>query len=68
MLDRQPVARREAKTLASHYASRGATFDHWHKPMKELDRKLSNRDGSVTCIRITIFEWSNSGPAINFIQ
>ena len=48
----------EAKSLAAIYAP-NATFDHWKKPMKELDRMLANHDGRLNRVQITVFEWSS---------
>ena len=48
----------EAKRLSANYAP-NATMDHFKTRMNNLDRKLSNRDGRLDRVQITVFEWGS---------
>ena len=48
----------EAKALSANYA-KNATMDHFKTRMNKLDRKLSNRDGRLDRVQITVFEWES---------
>ena len=48
----------DAKVLAAKYASKN-TMDHFKGPIRDLDRYLANRDGRLTGVKITIFEWES---------
>ena len=48
----------EAKTLAAKYAP-NATLDHFIERNRDLDRKFADENGSVSRIKILIYEWES---------
>ncbi len=48
----------EARTLAAKYAP-NATLDHLMERNDDLDRKFADGNGSVTRIKILVYEWKS---------